>query len=152
MTVQDNNNVTRGTFSVNSNTKVQEYTLKISSAHSGFYVSNLMTNYDQSGVEKFWFDAKFGGTLTDINTHAILRNRYKSSLQFEGTVYASKFSYGEIYSIDTLNGKKFLPLKTEWNTENNKIKLTCLEVRDDNIDINLEQYGTIDNGSEQTIR
>lgn len=153
MTVADNNNVTKGTVSLanNSNTKANEYTLKISSAHSGFYVSNFMTNYDRSGVQKFWSDSKFSGTLTDINTHAILRNRYKSSLQFDGSIYGPKFSYGEIYTIDTLANKKFLPLKTDWNTETNVTKINCLEVRDDNININLERYGSIDNGSEQTI-
>lgn len=148
MSVVDNNNVTRGSFGFGNNTKIQEYTLKISSAHSGFYISNYQTDYQKSGVEKFWIDSKFGGTLTDINTHAILRNRYKSSLQFEGTIYGSKFSYGEIYNIDTLVGKNFLPLKTEWNTENNKVKISCLEVRDDNINIQLEQYGSNENGSE----
>lgn len=148
MSVVDNNNVTRGSFGVGNNTKIQEYTLKISSAHSGFYVSNYQTDYQQSGVEKFWSDSKFGGTLTDINTHAILRNRYKSSLQFEGSIYGPKFSYGEIYNIDTLVGKNFLPLKTEWNTESNIIKISCLEVRDDDINIQLEQYGSNENGSE----
>lgn len=147
MNVADNNNVTRGTYGNNTNTKSNDYTLKISSAHSGFYVSNFMTNYSQSGVQKFWKDSVIEGTLTDINTHAILRNRYKSSLMFDGSIYGSKFSYGEMYNIGTINGKNFLPLKAEWNTESNKIKINCLEVRNDNINIQLEQYGTSDNGS-----
>lgn len=148
MTVQDNKNVTEGNFNETLNTKAEEYTLKISSAHSGFYVSSYMTDYQNSGVEKFFSDSVFGGTLTDINTHAILRNRYKPSIQFEGTVYGPTFAYGEIYNIDTLDDKNFLPLKMEWNTETNKIKVSVLEVRNDSININLTQYSTNDNANE----
>lgn len=148
VTVQDNKNVTEGNFSTSLNTKAEEYTLKISSAHSGFYLSSYMTDYQQSGAEKFFNDGIFGGTLTDINTHAILRNRYKPSIQFEGTIYGPVFAYGEIYNIDTLDNKNFLPLKMEWNTETNKIKASVLEVRNDNISINLIQYSTNDNANE----
>lgn len=148
MTVQDNKNVTEGNILGTKNTKSEEYTLKISSAHSGFYVSSYMTDYQQSGVEKFFSDGVFGGTLTDINTHAILRNRYKPSIQFEGSIYGPKFEYGEIYNIDTLGNKNFLPLKMEWNTETNKIKASVLEVRNDNINVDLKQYSTNDNANQ----
>lgn len=146
--VQDNKNVTEGNILGNKNTKSEDYTLKISSAHSGFYVSSYMSDYQQSGAEKFFNDGIFGGTLTDINTHAILRNRYSPSVQYEGTIYGASFVYGEIYNIEGLDNKNFLPLKMEWNTETNKIKSSVLEVRNDDINIDLKQYGTNDNANE----
>lgn len=143
-TVEDNSDVIEAVNSGTTNTKAQEYTLKISSAHSGFYVSNYMTNYTQSGVEKFFSDSKFGGTLTAINSNAILRNRYRPSMLFQSSVYSKAFYFGEIYNIDTLENKNFLPLKTSWNTETNIIDLSCLEIRDDSINADMIYYGKND--------
>jgi len=137
----NNNDVYEATYAQGNNTKKEEYSLNISSSHNGFYVSNYMTEYSQSGFEKFFTDSKYTGTLTALNSHAVLRNRYKSSLVFEGSIYASNWSYGEIYQIQTLTGKNFLPLSASWNTETNVVNMSCVEVRDDNISISMKHYG-----------
>lgn len=148
MNVEQNSDVYRGTIDGSRNTKKEEYTLGISSAHSGFYVSNYMTSYENSGEEKFFSDDKFTGTLTEMNTHAILRNRYKPSDVFQGSIYGKSYNYSEIYNIEGEQGKKFLPLRSTWNPEINTIQLTCVEVRDDNINPTMEHYGSEEQTSE----
>lgn len=124
------------------NTAKEEYTLNISSSHNGFYVSNFMTSFAEAGAQKFFSDTKTASvTLTNMNSQAIMRNRYKPSLMFEGSVYAKNYSYSEIYNIKTLTGKNFLPLRSKWNTETNTVLLTCVEVRDDEIELQVTQNG-----------
>lgn len=128
-----------------SNAGKEEYTLGISSSHNGFFFSNLMTNYTQSGLEKFYSDSVVEGmTLTEINSHAILRNRYKGSEIFEGSIYAENYSYAEIYEIESFTDKKFLPLKSSWNTETCVTKISCVEVRNDGTGITTKHYGSND--------
>lgn len=142
--VESNSDVYRASVPDSKNSGVEEYTLKISSSHNGFYVSNYMTGYDKSGLEKFFSDSRYTGTLTAMNSHAILRNRYLPSLMMDLSIYASSWRYGEIYNIQTLAGINFLPLKASWNTETNTTTLTCLEVRNDDVDLLVEQYGKND--------
>lgn len=143
--VEGNSDVYETTKGLTTNTGKQNYALKISSAHSGFQVSNYMSNYDQSGDEKFFSDSKVSGvTLTEMNSNAILRNRHKPSLIFDGSIYARNYKYSEIYTIQTLDDKKFLPLKSSWNTETNTTDLTAIEVRDDVVSMNTKHYGVND--------
>ena len=124
------------------NTAKEEYDLKISSSHNGFYVSNFMSGFWNSGAEKFYNDAKTtSATLTSMNSQAIMRYRYLPSQIFEGSIYAANYSYGEIYTIKTLTGKKFLPLKSTWNTETNTVSLTCVEARDGVVTLDIKQNG-----------
>jgi len=130
------------TLTNNKNTAKEEYTLNISSSHNGFYVSSYMTEYGEAGAQKFFSDAKTQSvTLTNMTSQAIMRNRYKPSIMFEGSIYAKNYTYSEIYNIKTLDGKKFLPLKSNWNTETNTIQLTCVEVRDDELSLEVKQNG-----------
>lgn len=147
LNTDNNSDVAKGTFTNSKFTGNEDYSLNISSSHNGFYVSNFMSNFSESGLEKFFTDGKFTGTLTAMNSHAILRNRYRSSLIFEGSIYGKGWSFGEIYEIQTLTDKKFLPLACNWNTETCTIKINAIEVRDDNLGagINIEYYGKNDN-------
>lgn len=141
--VNDNHDLVEASFgTTTTNTKTESYSLAISSGHSGFHLSSYMTSYSNSGEEKIFADDKFSGTLTAINSNAILRNRYKSSILFEGSIYGRLFSYGEIYNIETLDNKNFLPLAVSWNTETNTISLTCAEVRNDDIEIEMNYTST----------
>jgi hypothetical protein len=127
-------------------TAKEEYTLNISSSHNGFYVSNYMTDYSRSGLEKFFSDGiTHGVTMTEMNSCAILRNRYKPSQLFDGSIYGKDWSFGELYNIETLTGKTFMPLRNSWNTETCTINMTAIEVRDDNISISVKHYGSNDN-------
>lgn len=146
MTVDPNTDIYEATSSVQNNTASEDYALKISTSHNGFHISNFMSNFDQAGAEKFFSDGKLTqATLTEMTAHAILRNRYKPSILFEGSLYARKYSYGEIYNVMLLDGKKLLPLKSSWNTETNTIKLTATEVRDDGTGIYIRHYSSNDN-------
>jgi len=143
--VEDNNDVYETMYYTGSNTASEEYELNISSAHSGFYVSNLQTNFTLSGQQKFYSDSKASGvTLTEMNSNAILRNRYKASLVFEGSIYGNNYRYDEIYSIPQFPGKKFLPLRSTWNTETNVTNLTMVEIRDDGMVGEANHYGSND--------
>lgn len=144
--VQDNSDVYKAEYVSSKNTGKEDYELTISSAHSGFYVSNYMTEYTQSGVEKFFSDSKLeNATLTEMNSHAIIRNRYKASEVFEGSIYGRGYKYNEIYKIKTLGDKKFLPLKSSWNTEKCTINLTAVEIRNDGSAMDVTHYGSNDN-------
>lgn len=144
--IQNNSDVYKAEYPSSKNTGKEEYDLTISSAHSGFYVSNYMTDYTQSGVEKFFSDSKLeNATLTEMNSHAIIRNRYKSSEIFEGSIYGKGYKYNEIYKIKTLGDKKFLPLKSSWNTEKCTINLNAVEIRNDGLPPDVTHYGSNDN-------
>lgn len=144
--VDDNSDVYKSTFNGGKYTGKAEYSLKISSSHNGFYVSNLMSSFSKSGLEKFYSDPKVSGlTLTAMTSHAILRNRYKPSEIFEGSIYGATWMYGQLYQIESLAGMLFMPLRTKWNTETCTIELTAIEVRDDSISITTEHYGKNDN-------
>lgn len=143
--VESNSDVYESEYSGTKNTAKEEYALNISSSHNGFYVSNFMTNFHNSGLEKFYTDPKLSGaSLTEMNSHAILRNRYKPSLIFDGSIYARNYKYAEIYTIKTLADKKFLPLKSSWNTETNTTNISVIEIRDDGDSIMTKHYGKND--------
>lgn len=127
-----------------TNTAKEDYTLTISSSHNGFYTSNYMTSYAASGREKFYDDGISQGTLTELHSRAVLRNRYKPSLVFEGSMYGSEYSYNQMYAIRGLDDKRFLPLASSWNTETNTVRLTCIESRNDVIPISVSHYGSND--------
>lgn len=139
-----NSDVYEAEFTGTTNTNKGSYDLNISSSHNGFYVSNFMTQYDKSGLEKFYSDGKFTGTLTAMNSNAIMRNRYKSSLIFDGSMYGKNYSYTEIYNINNIPDKNFMPLRTSFNTETNTIQMRCIETRDDNPSLSMNHYGSND--------
>lgn len=141
--VESNSDKIEAVFEETKNTAKEEYTLEISSAHSGFYLSNIMTSYFNSGLEKFFSDAyTLGATLTEMNSLSIMRTRYLPSIVFEGSIYGQDYSYFEIYEIAKFNGKKFLPLKSESNIETGVTKITLVEIRNDNIGLTVKHNGT----------
>lgn len=140
--VQQANDEYTAEYLPSKNAAKESYTQEISSSHNGFYVSNLQTSWWNAGVDKFYSDAISSGiTLTNMNSQSIMRSRYMPSIMFEGSIYGEVYDYAEIYSIQTLNDKKFLPLKSEWNTETNTIKLNACEVRNDNISLEIKHNG-----------
>jgi len=146
LNVDRNSDVVKATFEPLSKLGKEEHTMKISSSHNGFFVSNYMTNFDKPGLEKFYSDSIASGlTLTAMNSQAILRNKYKPSNLFEGSIYGNGWSYGEVYSIEGLTDQKLLPLGCSWNTETCTIDLNAIESRNDDIAISLEYYGSNDN-------
>src|SRR5690606_7188738 len=63
--VDNANDVYEAVSSLAGNSASESYALKISSSHNGFHISNYMTNFDKTGVEKFFSDSKLSAaTLT----------------------------------------------------------------------------------------
>lgn len=130
------------TFLESKNTAKEEYPLSISSSHNGFYISSFMTEFGEAGKQKFFSDAITQGvTLTNMFAQSVMRTRYIPSDVFEGSILGRNYSYAEIYDVKTLIDKKFLPLKSNWNTETNQIQLTCVEIRNDDISLQVKQNG-----------
>jgi hypothetical protein len=142
--VDSNNDVYEATVTGSGFTGKEEMTLQISSSHNGFYVSNYMPIYAQSGIESYFFDSKFEGSLTALCSHSVLRNRYKSAINFSGSVYGKDWFYGQVYNIETLDSKKFVPLNCSYNTETCAINIEALECRDDAPGITMKHYGSND--------
>lgn len=146
LNTDSNSDVWKAELPSSKNTGTEAYTLNISTSHNGFYVSNIMTSYANSGLEKFYSDSqKTGATLTEMTSHAIMRNRYLPSIIFDGSIYGKGWSFGDIYQIDTLPGKNFMPLRTNWNTETCTVNISTIEVRDDAVSLTTSHYGKNDN-------
>lgn len=145
-TTDENNDVFEATAE-GDNTALDERTLEISSSWGGYMLSNYMTYWANSDDECFFQDGSFyTGTLTGLTAQAIMRFLYKSSLIYNGSmeVRGSNWSFDEIYSIDTLTDKKFLPLSASYNTETAEVSLIAIECRNDDISLSEKHFGTND--------
>lgn len=142
--VEDNNDVYRSENPSSSNTKTDSVDLEISSSFSGFMVSNIMTSWTNSSEEYIFTDGKYTGSLTGMTANAMMRFRYKPSVIFEGTVYGKNWSYDEIYSIESFENRKFIPLKATYNTENCELDLVSCECRDDTPTLSQTHYASND--------
>lgn len=70
---------------------------------------------------------------------------WKPSVIFNGSLYmqnVTQWSYGEMYAIDSLNGKRFMPLQASYNTEGCEINLVAIECRDDSVTLETKHYGS----------
>lgn len=142
----ENNDVYEATYT-SDNTALDERTLEISSSWGGYMLSNYMTYWGNSDDECFYKDGDFyTGTLTGLTAQAIMRFLYKSSIIYNGSMSTrgSNWSFDEIYSIDTLSDKKFLPLNATYNTETCEVNLIAIECRNDDISLSEKHYGTND--------
>lgn len=145
-TTDENNDVFEATYG-SDNTALDERTLEISSSWGGYMLSNYMTYWGNSDDECFYKDGDFyTGTLTGLTAQAIMRFLYKSSIIYNGSMSTrgSNWSFDEIYTIDTLSDKKFLPLNATYNTETCEVNLIAIECRNDDISLTEKHYGTND--------
>lgn len=132
--VEDNNDVFRVTAPGDWKGKSQRITMPISSSFSGFMTSNLMRNYHQSNEDFIWTDGATTASLTEHYARAVMRWRYKPSKIFNGTINTrtKDWSFLDIYALYGLEGRKFLPLRADYNTEKCEVaNLSAMEGRDD---------------------
>lgn len=145
----DNGNDVYEVFNDNSkNTSTDEKELNISTSFNGYMLSNFMTSELNADTESEFNDGLvYTGTLTGINSQAVMRNRYKSSqvLNTDILVEGGNWSFDQIYSVDTLLGKKFLPLNAKYFTEKAQVNIVAMSVRDDNIELRQSFYNSNDN-------
>jgi len=135
---------------INSGTKnanKQEIELNISSAFSGFYLSNFMRTYYNSNTDWRFTDGVDTGSLTDLYARAVMRSRYKASYIFNGTISTRGYdwSFLDNYTIETLDEKKFIPLNPTYNTETNEVSLIAIEDRSDDIPLGVTHRGSNNN-------
>lgn len=145
MTVNDNQDVYSAEFTGSKNSKEQEITMGISSAFSGFKISNLMRSYRYSNLDWLFTDGVNTGSLTELYARSVMQSRYKPSIIFNGTIYTygKQWSFIDNYTIETLTGKKFIPINPQYNTEKEQLSLIAIESRnDESISLEIKHYGS----------
>jgi hypothetical protein len=150
VTIDNGNDVYEVFDDSSKNTATDEAELDISSSFGGYMLSNFMSSPFKSGQECGFNDGLlYSGTLTAVNSQAIMRFRYKSSQVLNTDVYVAgrDWSFDEIYSVDTLLGKKFLPLNAKYNVEKGTVSIVAMEARNDNITLRESFYSSNDNPS-----
>lgn len=148
ITIDNGNDVYEVFNDASRNTSTDETELNISSSFNGYMLSNFMTTPFNSDSESAFNDGLlYTGTLTGVNSHAIMRFRYKASqvLNTDMNVEDNDWSFDEIYSVDSLLGKKFLPLNAKYYTEKNIVNMVAIEARNDNITLRESFYNSNDN-------
>lgn len=146
MNIEENQDLYEVTNPSTNNANVKDVTLNISSAFSGFYESNFMRSYNTSDVDWKFSDGVNTGSLTELFARSMMRSRYKPSFIFNGTISTrgKDWSFLDNYTINGLEGKKFIPLNPSYNTSKNEVSLVCVEDRSDNIAMNVIHKGKND--------
>jgi hypothetical protein len=142
ITIDGGNDVYESSLTESRNTETDERQLDVSSAYGGYILNNFQTSWETSDTECFYQDAAvYEGTLTGLTANAIMRNRYKSSEVYNGSMYVgnSPWTFDQIYMIETLNDLKFLPMNANFNPETCIVHLVAIESRNDNV-ILVEKY------------
>lgn len=148
ITIDNGNDVYEVFNDSSKNTSTDEISLNISSSFGGYMLSNFMSSPFNSGAECRFNDGLiYSGTLTGINSQAVMRFRYKSSQVLNTDMYVagSNWMFDEIYGVDALLGKKFLPLNAKYYIEKGIVNMIAIESRNDNITLRESFYSSNDN-------
>jgi len=140
---EKNNDVYKSSIITGKRSNTEKKTLNISSSFTGFMISNIMTNYYNSGDEYQFTDGKYTGSLTGLTANAIMRTRYTPRELFQGdfNVVQNGWKFNNIYAIE---GKKFMPLNSRYNIESCTVNVTALECEDGNPELSEKHYGSND--------
>lgn len=145
ITIEDSNDVYINNAINSKNTKEESHNLNISSSFGGYMVSNFMSNWDRSDLECEFVDGdKYQGTLTGLNSDAVMRCKYTSSKIFNGNINVRdrNWSFDEIYTIETLADRRFMPLNAKYNIEKCEVNLVAIETRNDDISRSERHFGS----------
>lgn len=149
ISIDGGNNVYQSLIPDSKNTLTDTRELNISSSFSGYMISNFQTSPFTSDTECFFRDgAVYEGTLTGLTANAIMRYRYKASRIFNGSINVRnrKWTFDQIYTIDSLGASKFLPLNASYNIETCVVSgLVAMECRNDLITLTEKYYSSNDN-------
>lgn len=147
MKVDNNFDVYSITNADTKNANEKEIELSISSAFSGFKVSNFMRRYNYSNVDWKYTDGTDVGSLTELYARAVMKSRYKPSMIFNGSISTrgKDWSFLDNYTIATLEDKKFIPLNPTYNTSKNEVYLIAIEDRSDDITMDVTHKGSQNN-------
>lgn len=145
ITIEDSDDVYVNTVDASKNTKEESDELNISSSFGGYMVSNFMTNWDKSDTECEFIDGNFyRGTLTGLTADVITRCKYTPSKIYNGSINVRKrnWSFDEIYTIETLADRRFMPINATYNIEKCEVDLVAIETRNDDISRTETRYGS----------
>lgn len=147
ITIEDSDDVYVNTINNSKNTKEDDRSISISSSFGGYMVSNFMTGWDKSDSECDFTDGdKYTGTLTGVTADVISRCKYKSSKIYNGAinVRGENWSFDEIYIIESLSDRRFMPISAVYNIEKCEVDLIAIETRNDDISRTEKVYGSND--------
>jgi len=145
ITIQDSDDVYISSIVNSKNTKEESKELNISSSFGGYMVSNFMTNWDRSDTECEFIDGdKYQGTLTGMTADVVARCKYTSSKIYNGSINVrnQNWSFDEIYIIETLADRRFMPINASYNIEKCEVDLVAIETRNDDISRTERMYGS----------
>src|SRR5690606_14825557 len=144
--VNDNSDVySAEILTSNGNTAVEKRELNISSSFNGFFNSNYMTAWTRSSDEYRFDNGIDDGSLTRLHAIDTIRTRSKAAKMFTGSINTriGGWKFGEVYTIPTLDGKKFLSLGATWKCEDCEVQLTAIEAfYDTELMLNVKHYGS----------
>jgi hypothetical protein len=147
ITIENSDDVYVNTINNSKNTKEDTRELEISSSFGGYMVSNFMSNWDKSDLECFFTDGdKYTGTLTGMTADVISRCKYKASKIYNGSinVRGQDWSFDEIYTIETLSDRRFMPINATYDIQKCEVDLVAIETRNDDISRTEKTYGSND--------
>lgn len=146
--IDKGNDVYESTYSQSRNTTTDERTLNISSSFGGYQLSNFMSSPFNSDEECFFSDAAvYTGTLTGLNSNAIMRCMYKAMriLNTDINVFNQAWSFDNTFLVDSMGTSLFLPLNASYDTEKCQVNgLVAIEVRNDFIGLDEKYYNSND--------
>jgi hypothetical protein len=147
ITIENSNDIYVSTQQNTGETKQESDSLNISSSFGGYMVSNFMTNWDRSDSESEFTDGdKYTGTLTGLTSDVMLRCKHTASKIFNGTINTrgQNWSFDEIYIIETLADRRFMPINAKYNIEKCEVNLVAIETRNDDISRTESIFGSND--------
>lgn len=132
--LDDNYDVYESTINGSMNTASEEITTEISSQFTGVIPSNFQTTFTRSNEQWKYTDGISSGSLTKILAENMLRMNSRSAIMIQDQSFYCQngaFDFGQIYTIPSFEGKKFLPLSTEYNTQSGVATITAREIYED---------------------
>lgn len=137
-------------------TDVEEVSLKVSSSFNSFIDTDLKTLEKDTNIDSRFDVFLHGMNLSQSCGYQMLRFRNKPSIIYDGSVHlpvSGSFSFGEMYSVDGITGKVFMPMQASYNLQSCKIKVTLCEFRNEEITFEITHRGgdELDEGAPVTL-
>lgn len=146
--IDKGNDVYESTYTASRNTTTDDRTLNISSSFGGYQLSNFMTSPFNSDEECFFSDeAVYTGTLTGLNSNAIMRCMYKAMriVNTDINVFNQQWSFDSTFLVDSMGTSLFLPLNASYDTEKCQVNgLVAIEIRNDFVNLSEKYYNSND--------
>ena len=143
VSVDDSNDVYEVIGDNARNSRKEDETLQISSARTGFQLTNYMASpFDSELYMNFTDEKGKVGTLTNLGAQAVMRQRVSPSKIIEGSIQEFEPNMTYLYEY---NGLKFLPLKYTLKTASCKIdSFTMIQLKNEDEPFEIKHYNSND--------